>query len=141
MKLQFVNQMIIAAWLVTSLSVTMAVEVPLVPHDLSLWRDPEFKRQFKRLAKKYHSLRTDYDDLLNDISDNPFLGDDLGGGVRKVRMAIASKGKGKSGGARILTLNLLIDTESMEVTLLTIYDKGEISNVTDEYIKYLLSNL
>lgn len=33
---------------------------------------PEFKRQFKRLAKKYHSLRTDYDDLLNDISDNPF---------------------------------------------------------------------
>ncbi len=91
--------------------------------------------------KKYHSLRTDYDDLLNDISDNPFLGDDLGGGVRKVRMAIASKGKGKSGGARILTLNLLIDTESMEVTLLTIYDKGEISNVTDEYIKYLLSNL
>lgn len=48
---------------------------------------------------------------------------------------------GKSGGARILTLNLLIDTESMEVTLLTIYDKGEISNVTDEYIKYLLSNL
>lgn len=56
-------------------------------------------------------------------------------------MAIASKGKGKSGGARILTLNLLIDTESMEVTLLTIYDKGEISNVTDEYIKYLLSNL
>ena len=102
---------------------------------------PEFKRQFKRLAKKYHSLRTDYDDLLNDISDNPFLGDDLGGGVRKVRMAIASKGKGKSGGARILTLNLLIDTESMEVTLLTIYDKGEISNVTDEYIKYLLSNL
>ncbi len=46
MKLQFVYQMIIAAWLVTSLSVTMAVEVPLVPHDLSLWRDPEFKRQF-----------------------------------------------------------------------------------------------
>ena len=102
---------------------------------------PELKRQFKRLAKKYHSLRTDYDDFLNDISDNPFLGDDLGGGVRKVRMAIASKGKGKSGGARILTLNLLIDTESMEVTLLTIYDKGEISNVTDEDIKYLLSNL
>ena len=53
-------------------------------------------------------------------------------GIRKVRMAIASKGKGKSGGARILTLNLLLDTESMEITLLTIYDKGEISNVKDE---------
>ncbi len=76
-----------------------------------------------------------------DIINNPFLGDDLGSGIRKVRMAIASKGKGKSGGARILTLNLLLDTESMEITLLTIYDKGEISNVKDDFIKYLISNL
>lgn len=76
-----------------------------------------------------------------DIINNPFLGDELGSGIRKVRMAIASKGKGKSGGARILTLNLLLDTESMEITLLTIYDKGEISNVKDDFIKYLISNL
>lgn len=76
-----------------------------------------------------------------DIINNPFLGDDLGSGIRKVRMAIASKGKGKSGGARILTLNLLLDTESIEITLLTIYDKGEISNVKDDFIKYLISNL
>lgn len=76
-----------------------------------------------------------------DIINNPFLGEDLGSGIRKVRMAIASKGKGKSGGARILTLNLLLDTESMEITLLTIYDKGEISNVKDDFIKYLISNL
>ncbi len=76
-----------------------------------------------------------------DIINNPFLGDNLGSGIRKVRMAIASKGKGKSGGARILTLNLLLDTESMEITLLTIYDKGEISNVKDDFIKYLISNL
>lgn len=76
-----------------------------------------------------------------DIINNPFLGDDLGSGIRKVRMAIALKGKGKSGGARILTLNLLLDPESMEITLLTIYDKGEISNVKDDFIKYLISNL
>ncbi len=76
-----------------------------------------------------------------DIINNPFLGDNLGSGIRKVRMAIASKGKGKSGGARILTLNLLLDTESMEITLLTIYDKGEISDVKDDFIKYLISNL
>lgn len=79
--------------------------------------------------------------MKKDIINNPFLGDDLGSGIRKVRMAIASKGKGKSGGARILTLNLLLDTESMEITLLTIYDKGEISNVKDDFIKYLISNL
>lgn len=102
---------------------------------------PEFKREFKRLSKKYHSLLDDLEFMEKDIINNPFLGDDLGSGIRKVRMAIASKGKGKSGGARILTLNLLLDTESMEITLLTIYDKGEISNVKDDFIKYLISNL
>ena len=56
-------------------------------------------------------------------------------------MAINSKGKGKSGGARILTLNILLDAETMDITLLTIYDKGEISNVNDDYIKFLVENL
>ena len=64
----------------------------------------EFKRQFKRLAKKYHSLKSDYNAWLDEIYKNPLVGDDLGGGVRKIRMTIADKGKGKSGGARILTL-------------------------------------
>lgn len=71
----------------------------------------------------------------------PLAGDDLGAGVRKIRMAIDSKGKGKSGGARILTLNILLDAETMDITLLTIYDKGEISNVNDDYIKFLVENL
>jgi mRNA-degrading endonuclease RelE of RelBE toxin-antitoxin system len=56
----------------------------------------EFKRQFKRLAKKYHSLKSDYDAWLDEIYKNPLVGDDLGGGVRKIRMTIADKGKGKS---------------------------------------------
>ena len=50
---------------------------------------PEFKRQFKRLAKKYHSLKTDYNAWLDEIYKNPLVGDDLGGGIRKIRMAIA----------------------------------------------------
>ena len=91
----------------------------------------EFKRQFKRLAKKYHSLKSDYDAWLDEIYKNPLVGDDLGGGVRKIRMIIADKGKGKSGGARILTLNVKV----------TIYDKGEISNVKDEFIESLIKNL
>lgn len=102
---------------------------------------PEFKRQFKRLAKKYHSIRSDYDAWLNEILQNPLVGDDLGGGVRKIRMAIADKGKGKSGGARILTLNVMVSDDGLNVTLLTIYDKGEISNVKDEYVKFLIENL
>ena len=102
---------------------------------------PEFKRQFKRLAKKYHSLRNDLDAWRNEILENPLVGDDLGGGVRKIRMSIADKGKGKSGGARILTLNVMVSEDGMNVTLLTIYDKGEISNVKDEFIEFLIKNL
>lgn len=97
--------------------------------------------EFKRLMKKYHSLLHDFDVWKQELKNNPLAGDDLGAGVRKIRMAINSKGKGKSGGARILTLNILLDPETMDITLLTIYDKGEISNVNDDYIKFLVENL
>ena len=98
----------------------------------------EFKRQFKRLAKKYHSLKSDYDAWLDEIYKNPLVGDDLGGGVRKIRMTIADKGKGKSGGARVITYNLYQEGDSVIIDLLTIYDKGEISNISDEFISFLL---
>ena len=101
----------------------------------------EFKRQFKRLMKKYHTLLHDFDVWKQELKNNPLAGDDLGAGVRKIRMAINSKGKGKSGGARILMLNILLDAETRDITLLTIYDKGEISNVNDDYIKFLVENL
>ena len=109
--------------------------------EVNITLGPEFKRQFKRLAKKYHPLRNDIDEWRKEIYKNPLVGDDLGGGVRKIRMAIADKGKGKSGGARILTLNVLVSEDGMDVTLLTIYDKGEISNVKDEFIEFLIENL
>jgi hypothetical protein len=98
----------------------------------------EFKRQFRRLRKKYQSLTDDLEDFQKELIKNPLQGSDLGGGVRKIRMAIASKGKGKSGGARVLTLTVLVSDDA-DVTLLTIYDKGEIENVSDEYIKWLIS--
>ena len=97
--------------------------------------------EFKRLMKKYHTLLHDFDVWKQELKNNPLAGDDLGAGVRKIRMAINSKGKGKSGGARILTLNILLAPETMDITLLTIYDKGEISNVNDDYIKFLVENL
>lgn len=102
----------------------------------------EFKRQFKRLAKKYPSLKDDFIAFKKDLADEPLQGTDLGGGTRKVRMAIASKGKGKSGGARVITFNVIQhNDDSIEITLLTIYDKGEISSVTDQFIKWLVSQL
>lgn len=53
----------------------------------------EFKRQIKRLRKKYASLQSDFDELLAELSENPFAGVDLGDGVRKVRMAINPRGR------------------------------------------------
>ena len=78
----------------------------------------EFKRQFRQLKKKYRSLTDDLENFQQSLKENPFQGDDLGGGVRKIRMAIASKGKGKSGGARVLTLNVLVSDDA-DITLLT----------------------
>ena len=63
--------------------------------------DAPFKKEVKRLAKKYHSLKRDLEVLQDELLANPQAGVDLGGGLRKVRMAIASKGRGKSHGARV----------------------------------------
>lgn len=103
---------------------------------------PQFSRDLKKLQKKYKSLSKDYAQLLADLEANPLLGTDLGDGVRKVRMAIAAKGKGKSGGARVITFNVALkNNEEYEVTLLTIYDKSEMSNISDAFIQYLLETL
>ena len=99
----------------------------------------EFLHQLKQLSKKYKSLGADYEALKESLLKHPLQGDDLGGGVRKVRMAIRSKGKGKRGGARVLTLTVLVSNDA-DVTLLTIYDKGEIDNVSDGYIDWLIKH-
>ena len=66
----------------------------------------------------------------------------MGEGVRKVRLAIASKGKGKSGGARVLTYNVNKESDNeITVTLMSIYDKSKISNVSDDYISSLIDEL
>ncbi|MFB9897287.1 type II toxin-antitoxin system RelE/ParE family toxin [Hallella seregens ATCC 51272] len=101
----------------------------------------EFKRQFKRLAKKYRSLPADFKVLLQSLEADPMQGADLGNGMHKVRMAIASKGKGKSGGARVIAYHVFATHDHLEITLLTIYDKGELANVSDSYLKSLLAGL
>lgn len=108
--------------------------------EVIIYSEDEFKRQLKKLSKKYHSILDDYDRFLTDLENSPFQGSDLGNGVRKVRMAIASKRKGKRGGARVITYNLQQIGEIIQIDLLTIYDKSEISNVSDDFIEYLLAN-
>ena len=101
----------------------------------------EFKRQFKRLKKKYPSLTEDLKIFSLDLRANPQQGIPLGARLYKIRMAIAAKGKGKSGGARVITYRLLATQEHIEITLLTIYDKNEIDNLSDDYLRSLVKDL
>lgn len=102
---------------------------------------PLFERALKKLAKKYRSIGTDYKRLLDELHQNPLMGVDLGRGLRKVRMTISSKGKGKSGGARVITLVLACNKADAEVGLLYIYDKSERESLTDgELIELLRRN-
>ena len=103
---------------------------------------PEFERRAKVLAKKYKSFRQDYDDFLDSLEEAPFQGTSLGGGVYKTRMQIVSKGKGKSGGARVLTYNLKkIEPDRISITFLSIFDKSDMENVSDSYIKSLVKEV
>jgi mRNA-degrading endonuclease RelE of RelBE toxin-antitoxin system len=97
----------------------------------------DFENNFKRLSKKYRSLEDDYENLLNELKNNPAMGRSLGGNTRKVRMAIASKNKGKRGGARVITCNVLIDVVNTKIYLLTIYDKGEQDSMSKKEIEEL----
>ena len=100
----------------------------------------DFDKKIKSLAKKYRSIPDDLEKFKKELLKNPTMGDDLGNNTRKVRMAIASKNKGKRGGARVITCNVLVDVINTDIYLLTIYDKGEqdsISKVEIEHLKEL----
>ena len=99
---------------------------------------PSFEREAKWLAKHYASFKKDYAALLDELERNPTTGTDLGGGLRKIRMRIASKGKGKSGGARVITFTVVVAVEETEINLLYIYDKAERESVSAHEIEALL---
>ncbi|OUP08821.1 addiction module toxin RelE [Mediterranea sp. An20] len=97
-----------------------------------------FNKELKRLGKRYASLADDYETLLHDLKQNPALGTDLGRGLRKVRMRISSKGKGKSGGARVITFTVIASIDETTINLLYIYDKSERENISPKEIDALL---
>ena len=97
----------------------------------------KFEREFKRLYKKYPSLKDELLSLLDEIEQNPHLGTPLGSDCYKIRLPIASKGKGKSGGARLVT-HVVVMAET--VYLLSLYDKSEISTLPDKEILKLIKD-
>jgi mRNA-degrading endonuclease RelE of RelBE toxin-antitoxin system len=97
---------------------------------------PPFDRQLKRLAKKFHSLKTEYAQLIVSLKADPFQGTPMSNNCYKIRVAVKSKGKGKSGGTRIIAHVQVIENN---IFLLAIYDKSEQEDITEKEIKYLLS--
>ncbi len=94
-----------------------------------------FRKEVKRLTKKYQSLKTELAELFAELEENPTTGTPLGNDIYKIRLAIASNNKGKSGGARVLSFVKVTQTT---VLLFSIYNKGEIDNITDKEIKELI---
>ncbi|QEK51135.1 hypothetical protein FYC62_05190 [Pedobacter aquae] len=97
---------------------------------------PPFDKQLIRLYKKYPSLKQEFLKLIESLEQNPEQGINVGKNCFKIRLAIASKAKGKSSGERIIT-NIVLSDEV--VYLLSIYDKSDKENLTDKELKDLLS--
>ena len=97
-----------------------------------------FEKQLKRLVKKFPSLKTEYTELVASLKRNPKLGTAIGNNCYKIRLAISSKGKGKSGGARVITHLQVTQTK---IYLLSVYDKSEQSDISDndlnEWVKMI----
>lgn len=94
-----------------------------------------FKKQAKRIVNKHRSLRSDIEALLLSLEQNPLQGEPLGKDCYKVRMAIASKNRGKSGDSRVITCVKVVD---QNVYLLAIYDKSQKENISDKELDDLL---
>ena len=94
------------------------------------------EKQLKRLAGKYPSLKKEIAQLAERLTVDPAIGTPIGKGSYKIRLAIASKGKGKSGGGRVITHVRVL---ASKVYLLAIYDKSEKDTLSDRELLDLLA--
>ena len=94
-----------------------------------------FKKHAKDVAKKHRSFKSDLNKLIDSLEENPTQGEPIGKDCYKVRMAIASKGKGKSGGSRVITCVKIVNQTAY---LLTIYDKSDKESISEKELDELL---
>ena len=102
---------------------------------------PQFDNKFKRYRKKYLSLEKEVEELVNELEINAKTGINLGGYIYKIRLASKSKGKGKSGGFRVITYYVEQKVKESEVYLITIYDKAEEANIPKEVLIKLVHRI
>ncbi len=104
---------------------------------------PNFQREAKKLKKKYHTLKKELNELVESLEKDPLQGTLISENVYKIRLSIKSKGKGKSGGARIITYLHIEETEDNEqvVYLISIYDKSDYENISDNFIQQMIDEI
>lgn len=102
---------------------------------------PHFEREAKALAKRYRSFKEDLKSFIDSLSETPVQGAELSPGIRKIRLVITSKGKGKSGGARVITYTICTSESSGRVYLVDVYDKADYSTVNVSVIKKMIADL
>lgn len=98
-----------------------------------------FKKELKQLLKRHRSIQSDVASLVIELKTNPFMGTNLENGFRKIPMAVSSKGNGKSGGARVITLLIKHIEENTTLQLFYIYDKSDTESISDTKLRKLLA--
>lgn len=96
---------------------------------------PQFVKRLQNIIKKYPSFKQDFAALLKELEQQPQTGTPLGKDCYKIRLAIKSKGRGKSGGARVITC---VKIEKEKLYFLTMYDKSEQATITDAELKIFI---
>ena len=100
-----------------------------------------FINKTKVYKKKHSSIVDELRELEASLLKNPQQGNNLGAGLFKVRLAVKSKGKGKSGGYRIITYLVSNHEDAVVINMLTIYDKSEESNIDKKALLKILKSL
>lgn len=94
-----------------------------------------FKKHARRIAKRHHSFKSDISSLIDSLEKEPVQGEPLGKNCYKIRMAIASKGKGKRSGSRVISC---VKIAEQNVYLLSVYDKSQKDSISDKELDILL---
>lgn len=100
-----------------------------------------FDNEAKRLAKRHRSFIDDLQDFQEELLKNPYQGTELSPGIRKIRLTINSKGRGKSGGARVITFTYLVDEKDGVVILLLLYDKADASSIKMNVVREIIKDI
>lgn len=102
------------------------------------FKTPTFSKELKRLEKKYPSIKNDILNIQSQIENKTIPIIDLGNNLKKIKLKITSNNKGKSGGARMVYQEMIIDIENTDITLVTIWEKSEMDNLDIDYLKSII---